>query len=114
MDHLISPSAFLRDQYVAHGVPPEQISVIEKEGGRYIRTTVEDRGPGIAPETIGRIFDPFFTTKPKEKGTGLGLSISYGIVKDHHGDLLVESEPGHYTRFHMDLPVDNGWKLSEE
>jgi len=81
--------------------------LIEKQGRRFIRTTVEDAGKGIPLEILDRIFDPFFTTKPKEIGTGLGLSISYGIVKDHGGDLSVESEPGRYTRFHMDLPVDN-------
>ncbi len=83
----------------------------EKDGRRWIRTTVEDRGLGIAPDTMERMFDPFYTTKERSEGTGLGLSISYGIVKDHHGELRVESEPGHYTRFHMDLPVDNGWDL---
>jgi signal transduction histidine kinase len=85
--------------------------VIIKQGRRFIRTTVEDTGPGIPADIRDRIFDPFFTTKPKETGTGLGLSISYGIVKDHKGELSVESEPDHYTRFHMDLPVDNGWTL---
>ncbi|MDY0042408.1 MAG: PocR ligand-binding domain-containing protein, partial [Desulforhabdus sp.] len=85
---------------------------IDKQGRRFIRTTVEDTGKGIPSEILDRIFDPIFTTKPKEIGTGLGLSISYGIVKDHGGELSVESEPGGYTRFHMDLPVDNGWTLS--
>ena len=85
----------------------------EKEGRRWIRTTVEDHGAGIAPEVRARIFDPFFTTKPRDEGTGLGLSVSHGIVQDHHGELNVESEPGKYTRFHLDLPVDNGWELEE-
>ena len=84
---------------------------VDKAGRKFIRTTVEDFGTGISPEIRERIFDPFFTSKPKESGTGLGLSISYGIVKDHGGELTVESEPGRYTRFHMDLPMDNGWKL---
>ena len=84
---------------------------MHKAGRKFIRTTVEDFGTGISPEIRKRIFDPFFTSKPKESGTGLGLSISYGIVKDHGGELTVESEPGRYTRFHMDLPMDNGWKL---
>lgn len=87
--------------------------LIMKDDARFIRTTVEDTGMGIPAEIMDRIFDPFFTTKPKESGTGLGLSISYGIVKGHHGELMVESEPGRFTRFHMDLPVDNGWTLVE-
>ena len=88
------------------------VQCIEKQQRRFIRTTVEDSGSGIPAEIRDRVFDPFFTTKPKETGTGLGLSISYGIVRDHGGDLSVESQPGRYTRFHMDLPVDNGWTLS--
>jgi PAS domain S-box-containing protein len=87
--------------------------IIDKEGRRFIRTIVEDHGTGIPPEIRDRIFDPFFTTKPKETGTGLGLSISYGIIRDHGGELGVESEPGRYTRFYMDLSVDNGWTLSK-
>ena len=54
------------------------------------------------------MFDPFYTTKPRDAGTGLGLSISHGIVRDHQGELSVESEPGEYTRFHVDLPLDTG------
>lgn len=80
--------------------------MVQKDGRNYIRTTVEDQGTGIAPEIRCRIFDPFFTTKPKETGTGLGLSISHGIIRDHGGELSVESEPG-CTRFYMDLAVDN-------
>ena len=86
--------------------------LIEKQGRRIVRTTVEDSGAGIAPDIRDRIFDPFFTTKPKDIGTGLGLSISYGIMKDHGGELSVESVQGKYTRFHMDLPVDNKRTLS--
>jgi PAS domain S-box-containing protein len=89
-------------------------ALIHKQDRKFIRTTVEDLGTGISPEIREKIFDPFFTTKPKETGTGLGLSISYGIVKDHGGELSVESEPGRYTRFHVDLPVDNGWTLAEK
>lgn len=86
---------------------------LTKGGERWIRTTVEDRGAGIQPGALGRVFDPFFTTKTREQGTGLGLSVSYGIVKEHRGELWAESEPGSYTRFHMDLRVDNGWRLEE-
>jgi PAS domain S-box-containing protein len=86
---------------------------VEIEGRGWIRTSVEDFGGGI-PLAIGeRVFDPFFTTKPRDKGTGLGLAISYGIAKDHHGALWFESEAGRGTRFHLDLPLDNGWTLEE-
>jgi nitrogen-specific signal transduction histidine kinase/ligand-binding sensor protein len=88
-------------------------SLFEKEERRWIRTTVEDHGGGIEPDIKERMFDPFYTTKGRTVGTGLGLSISYSIVKDHHGELSVESEPGQYTKFHMDLPLDNGWDLEK-
>ncbi len=80
---------------------------------RYVRITIEDHGGGIPPKVCERMFDPFFTTKPKDKGTGLGLSISHGIVKDHGGELSVESEPGQWTRFYVDLPVESGLEKAE-
>ena len=63
---------------------------------------VSDTGAGIAPEALTRIFDPFFTTK--NEGTGLGLSLSYAIVKDHGGDIEVDSEPGRGTTFTLIFP----------
>ena len=83
-----------------------RVGTIQKNGEDWIRTTVEDRGSGIAPEVIERIFDPFFTTKQRDQGTGLGLSVSYGIIKEHSGMLWVESSIGEYTRFHLDLPIN--------
>ena len=71
----------------------------------WVRLTVEDHGMGIPDALRDRIVDPFFTTKPRDKGTGLGLSISHGIVKDHGGVLWFESEVGHWTRVHVDLPT---------
>jgi signal transduction histidine kinase len=59
----------------------------------------------VVAEHIGQVFDPFFTTKDIGEGTGLGLSVSYGIVKDHGGEIRVESEPGRLTRFTVRLPV---------
>ena len=86
-----------------------KVNLFEKEGRRWLRTTIEDHGVGIPFEIRERIFDPFFTTKDRATGTGLGLSISLGIVQDHHGELTFESEEDQFTRFHLDLPVDNGW-----
>ena len=64
----------------------------------------EDDGSGIRPEDLPQIFDPFFTTKPVGQGTGLGLSISYGIVRDHGGQIDVETEVGRGSVFRVRLP----------
>ena len=63
-----------------------------------------DSGPGIPKEIQGRIFDPFFTTKPVGEGTGLGLDIVQRIVRNHHGSMRVESNPGK-TVFQVRLPL---------
>lgn len=64
---------------------------------------VADTGVGIPPENLGQIFNPFFTTRGD--GTGLGLSVSYGIIRDHGGDIAVESTPGAGTSFRVTLPL---------
>jgi PAS domain S-box-containing protein len=66
---------------------------------------VTDQGPGINDSNMKRIFDPFFTTKRTEGGTGLGLAVSYSIVKDHGGDLRLESAEGKGTSAILTLPV---------
>jgi signal transduction histidine kinase len=70
-----------------------------------VRVSVEDNGPGIAPEVRDRIFDPFFTTRQRTGGTGLGLAITYGIVEQHKGRIEVVTEVGAGTAFHFLLPV---------
>ncbi len=72
-----------------------------------VRVTITDTGEGIRPEIRDRIFDPFFTTRKPGEGTGLGLSISYGIVKDHNGEILVESEPEKGSTFTVVLPISS-------
>jgi two-component system, NtrC family, sensor kinase len=64
--------------------------------------SIADTGKGIALEHLEKIFTPFFTTK--DTGSGLGLSVSYGIVKDHGGDIEVESTPGKGTCFRIVIP----------
>jgi len=69
-----------------------------------IQVEVADDGPGIPAESLSRVFDAFFTTKEVGQGTGLGLDIARRVVLRHHGELLVESRPGH-TAFRVNLPV---------
>jgi PAS domain S-box-containing protein len=91
--------------YDANKTLAVRVERMERGGRPWIRTVVEDHGLGIAEDTQRRIFDPFFTTKPRHLGTGLGLSISHGIVAEHKGEIRVESEPGDFARFVVDLPA---------
>jgi len=70
-----------------------------------VQVQVSDTGPGIPEDLQAKIFEPFFTTKPVGKGTGLGLSVSYGIIKEHKGDIRVESSPEKGTTFKISFPV---------
>ncbi|WP_186441141.1 hybrid sensor histidine kinase/response regulator [Desulfamplus magnetovallimortis] len=73
--------------------------------GRYVRLSVADNGVGIPSENLKRIFDPYFTTKMTGKGTGLGLAVVYGIVREHRGDIRVDSKIGKGTTFEIYFPL---------
>ncbi len=71
--------------------------------GPYVVLSVSDNGTGIEQEVLERIFDPFYTTKETGKGTRLGLSTVYGIVKQHDGNILVDTAIGKGTNFNIYL-----------
>jgi two-component system cell cycle sensor histidine kinase/response regulator CckA len=78
-----------------------------KEEGKdqFVLITVADTGIGIPEKLRSSVFDPFFTTKPSGKGAGLGLSSAQAIVRQHNGDIEVQSTAGAGTKFSIYLPV---------
>lgn len=74
-----------------------------KDGAPWVEVAIEDTGPGIPDQILGKIFTPFFTTKAQ--GTGLGLAICHKIVTQHNGFITVRSENGRGTVFIIELPA---------
>ena len=93
------------EQALAEWLGPRRIGVRTQYQDGYIVAAVTDTGPGVAEGEGDRIFNPFFTTKSVGKGTGLGLSISDGIVREHGGQIRVESTPGRGATFVLRIPV---------
>lgn len=75
--------------------------------GKYAKVSIEDHGRGIPKENLPLIFDPYFSTKSRgaRKGMGLGLTLAYSILRKHDGHILMESESGVGSRFHVYLPA---------
>ncbi len=86
---------------IDHAFPPRHSGA---KLGPHVLLVVSDTGIGMDPDTRARIFDPFFTTKDVGEGTGLGLSAVNGIVRQHHGHVVVESEPDRGSTFKIYLP----------
>ena len=80
---------------------------VQTDGQVFVELQVEDTGPGIAPEHMGKIFEPFFTTKPEGKGTGMGLSICHGIIKSHGGAIWAENVPEGGAVFVIQLGIED-------
>ncbi len=92
-------------QQAMEGSPGEVTITTIGLNSSHVQVQVSDNGPGIPEDLQAKIFEPFFTTKAVGKGTGLGLSVSYGIVKEHKGDIRVESSPEKGTTFKISFPV---------
>ena len=76
--------------------------------GDYVEIVVSDTGTGMDEETLAHVFEPFYTTKPVGQGTGLGLAMCYGIIRQHHGVIWIESSPGRGTTLFILLPRYDG------
>jgi len=83
--------------------------------GEYIEVSIADTGEGLDGDIVDRIFDPFFSTKEigSEKGTGMGLSMVHGIMHEHHGHILIESEAGKGTCFKLLFELLDETKVNE-
>jgi len=79
------------------------LTVATKLDGDEIRISICDTGVGISKENLTKIFDPYFTTK--ENGTGLGLTQVYKIIREHHGEITVDSALEGGTEFKINLPI---------
>jgi PAS domain S-box-containing protein len=89
----------------ADGTFEPTLLVATRDLGDQVQIQVRDNGTGMNEEVQTRIFEPFFTTKPAGEGTGLGLSLSYDIiVKQHGGQVTVQSRPNEFTEFVITLP----------
>ncbi len=83
-----------------------KLEISTRIAGDRLYIVIRDTGIGIKAEHIKKIFDSFFTTKTESvQGVGLGLSVCYGFIKDHDGDITVESEEGQWTKFTIMLPL---------
>ncbi|MCX5725860.1 MAG: ATP-binding protein, partial [Candidatus Saganbacteria bacterium] len=79
------------------------LSIKSDLDGAKVNVEISDTGAGIPEENLKNIFDPFFTTK--DRGAGLGLCITYRIIKEHGGEIKVESKVGEGTKFKVLLPT---------
>ena len=92
----------------AHGEDSRYEPHLRLRTGRtstHVEIAIRDNGGGIPDEILGKIFNPFFTTKPTDQGTGLGLALSNDIVRQHGGEIEVDTDPGESTEMTIRLPV---------
>ena len=82
----------------------EQLTPLNLSEGEWVKLSVKDSGIGIADHVLPHIFEPFYTTKSAGQGSGLGLAQVYGIVKQHEGEVDVQSSVNHGALFTIYLP----------
>jgi two-component system NtrC family sensor kinase len=82
-----------------------EITVATECEDSIVRVEISDNGVGIAPDHLSKIFDPFFTTKSASRGTGLGLAVTYGLIREHAGEIRVESALGQGSTFRLEFPT---------
>jgi PAS domain S-box-containing protein len=100
--------AMLAEENSARSQDAPKAKIVKIESrlvGNRVVVTVSDTGPGVPAAIKNKVFEPFFTTKKTGEGTGLGLSISYGIIREHHGTIEIDSGKTHGATFRLTFPV---------
>ena len=90
--------------YVSSTIATADDSYINDSSKQYVKISIKDSGYGISSENQKRIFDPYFTTK--KTGSGLGLATTFSIIKQHGGNIFLESDLGFGTTFYIYLPIE--------
>ena len=88
------------------GILPRGMGVVE--WADKMTPIIIDNGSGMSEETLRHLFEPFFTTKDVGKGTGLGLATARSIVRDHRGEMIVQSTLNKGSTFIVLLPLSTG------
>ncbi|RPJ81467.1 MAG: PAS domain S-box protein [Deltaproteobacteria bacterium] len=86
---------------------PDHSKNMDLPPGKYLEISIADTGIGMNHTTMQKIFEPFFTTKKMGRGTGLGLASTYGIIRNHHGKIMVSSRVGVGSTFTIYLPASS-------
>lgn len=81
------------------------LKIETQQSDRFVSVVIEDNGPGIDPEKLGAIYEPYHTTKAE--GTGLGMMIVQRIMRDHGGEIEINSEPYRGTRLTLRFPRED-------
>ncbi|MDE0624792.1 MAG: ATP-binding protein [Bryobacterales bacterium] len=105
--NMVSNACDATDEKRRSGVRPYMptLETTTRINGDKVEIIVRDNGLGIPDEIAAKIFNPFFTTKATDKGTGLGLALSNDIVREHGGQIRVDSQPGEFTEMTVELPL---------
>jgi signal transduction histidine kinase len=85
--------------------PGQEIIVTAARDDDDVLVRIVDEGAGIDADTRTHLFEPFFTTRNVGAGRGLGLAVSYGIVRQHSGNIEVDTQPGRGSEFRIRLPM---------
>ena len=105
--NMVSNACYATDEKRRSATEPyvPTLRMATRRNGDRVEIRVRDNGNGIPVKVREKIFNPFFTTKPTDQGTGLGLALSNDIVREHGGEIRVDTQAGEYTEMIVDLPV---------